>query len=149
MTDLSSWRLLFAQQGARVQIDWSEISRSAENRPIGALSLIMGILFLALFGGIVAFAILNRRREQQENLDDHRAMFDELCNAHKLESDQRSLLFELARCQRLVDPDYLFVRPDLFDEAAQKLASEPRARGLDRIPVLREILFGATLTPTN
>ena len=71
-----------------------------------------------------------------------RALFRELCSAHRLNRSSRHLLRRLARHHQLADPASVFVEPKLFD--LEDAGSMPAARR-DELISLRDRIFGTRL----
>ena len=103
----------------------------------------LGIILLLASSvlGIFVLFLLRRRKENQEQLNDPKRLFDELVAGHGLIASQRELLIQLASLGSIRKPSALFVRIDLFDRAAKNPAFQAEGTR-QQIELLRQIMFG-------
>ena len=91
-----------------------------------------------------ASALYQYHQNANVHLDSPGKLFRDLSKAHQLTWDQRRLLQEAAELSDLEVPAVLFVRPDLFDDAARLLTHAKGEKSRARMVALRETLFTAT-----
>jgi hypothetical protein len=106
------------------------------------------LLFVLLTGMAVFGAWLASRyvRHRSGESNSPRALFDQLCRAHRLDWAARRLLSQLARWRGLSTPASLFVEPEHFDTAT--LDEALRARR-EELRSLRDKIFGAAWCQTH
>lgn len=132
--------ILFAQQDAAPMF---ESLRGGFSGPTQStvLATILAVLISAVALAAIFFYI-RRRQDSSENLNNPRELFDELCSAHNLSSDDRQLLHKIARTSQSRRLDRLFLRPDLFSQS-----THPEDRG--EIEGLRDRLFHDSPKPQS
>ncbi len=115
----------------------SRFQNSADKSRIGQLLILVGVLIAV--GVVVAYVARRYTRNQRRGYTSPRALFYELCEAHKLTRSQRKLLRQVSRFLRLRQPALLFVEPDCFD--TNRLSELIKERS-DELAQLHEKLFG-------
>jgi hypothetical protein len=73
------------------------------------------VILVAVILGVFILARLLARQERQRLYYSPRALFRSLCKAHQLDRQNRRLLDDLARWQRLTHPAQLFLESHRFD----------------------------------
>lgn len=126
--------LLFAQ----FKLD--ELSR-AFRTPNPLTSIVLGMLLLLIFGGLVLFYLRSHQVEERKHIASHPKLFRELSDAHKLSSEERGRLKELARIIRARHADYMFVRFDLMDQAIELWQEMNPDESAEPLRALRRRLF--------
>ena len=127
-------------------VDLSRVSKSAQDSR--SVADVAGVL-LAILGVFAASWLLmylwNRyRREVARAASDPRALFYELCRAHRLTRQERNLLWNAAIHYRLEHPALVFALPHYLQQLAD--ANEPRSPACARLAVR---LFGSTAGPAE
>lgn len=128
---------------AQTQVKLEQISESFQNRPTGWFNTLMFLFLVGFIVVLVAIGFLQRKRERKESLNDHHQLYLELSDAHGLDRPMRLLLRELASQAKLKDPDILFVRRDVFQEAAAGWRKENPRRETAPLVQLENMLFGS------
>lgn len=127
-------------------VDLSRVSKSAQDsRSVAEVALVL----LAMLGVFAVFWLLmylwhRYRREVARAANDPRALFYELCRAHRLSRQERNLLWNAAIHYRLEHPALVFALPHYLQQLAD--ANEPRSPACARL-VIR--LFGSTAGPAE
>jgi len=132
--------LILAQVQEQQQI-FGSIRKGFNGSTYDAVDIGIIVLLFASVLGIVGLFLLRQRREKQEQLNDPGQLFDELAAGHGLIASQRELLIQLATATSLKKPAALFVRADVFDQAAKEQAFQSD-RVRPQIESLRHVLFG-------
>lgn len=111
--------------------------QSSESDRWPELLLLLSILVAV---GVLVWSLVRYvTRKQRRGYTSPRALFYELCEAHKLDRRERNLLQSVCQFFRLRQPACVFVQPEYFD--AQRLSGELQKRS-ELIAQLRVKLFG-------
>lgn len=132
--------LILAQMQEQQQV-FGSIRKGFNGSTYDAVDIGIIILLSAAVLGIIGLFLLRRRQEKQEQLNDPEQLFDELAAGHGLIASQRDLLIQLASARLIKKPAMLFVRADLFDQAAKEPTFQTD-RVRHQIETLRHVLFG-------
>jgi hypothetical protein len=107
-------------RGERAKVDATEIA----------------MIVLATLAAVAAFWLLARwasTREGRGAYHNPKQLFFKLAAAHRLNLRERQLLLKAARCVKAPLPACLFLRPDLFDVAAEHSQLLSKAKDLSAI----------------
>lgn len=132
--------IILAQIQEQQQV-FGSIRKGFSGSTYDAVDIGIIVLLSAAVLGIIGLFLLRRRQENQEQLNDPEKLFDELSSGHGLIASQRDLLLQLASAHSIKKPAALFVRADLFDEAAKEPSFQTE-RARQQIDTLRHVLFG-------
>jgi hypothetical protein len=127
-------------------VDLSRVSKSAQDsRSVAEVAIVL----LSMLGIFAVFWLLmylwNRyRREVARAASDPRALFYELCRAHRLSRQERNLLWNAAIHYRLEHPALVFALPHYLEHLAD--ANDPRSAAFARLAVR---LFGSAAGPAE
>jgi hypothetical protein len=132
--------LLLAQVQEQQQV-FGSIRKGFSGSTYDAVDIGIIVLLSAAVLGIIGLFLLRRRQEKQDELNDPDQLFDELASGHGLIASQRELLLQLASAKSIKKPAMLFVRADLFDQAAKE-STFKTDRARHQIESLRHVLFG-------
>lgn len=110
------------------------------------LSQLLLLILLIVTSGIGVYLVSQYIHRRSGGGNYARALFAELCRAHRLDWSARRLLAQLASSQRLSSPAQLFLEPQYFeadrlDDAMQKRREE--------LHLLRDKMFGAEWCESN
>jgi hypothetical protein len=128
--------LLFAQDSPLTHMG-SHFRKGSENFTSQDM-LILSTVVTVLAVSIWLLSRIFYGREPRA-LNSPRALFRELCRAHRLDSSSKRLLFDLARVHNLDHPARLFIEPERFAEP--NLGPQLNSRR-DELRALAERLFG-------
>jgi hypothetical protein len=125
-------RLLLALFDSRLDSVANSLRQSSREMMILLLfAVLIGVIWMTIF-------LWDRfRRTGAAAAAETRSLFDELCAAHRLKSQDITLLAEAARECRLESPASLFLRPERFDPLCAE--TQPQAEAYQQ---LRDRLFG-------
>ncbi|HEV7282779.1 MAG TPA: hypothetical protein VGN57_21410 [Pirellulaceae bacterium] len=113
------------------------LSTGAESGNAAAFMAFASIAaFVLAVGALVAYAMQVRRSRP---LDNHAALFRDLCNAHRLDQDDRETLLDAAAAAGVRGIE-VFVRPETLSDLADRV-DDPATKS--RCWALRRRLFGA------
>ncbi len=100
--------------------------------------VVLLLALLAVVVGVIWLLSRHIQRKEAAGYNQPRALFRELCRAHELDWSDRRLLLQVAHLQRITNPTWLFVQPELWnvDRLEGGLESQ-RAR----VAALRDKLF--------
>lgn len=109
------------------------------NRPGSQHEYLLFLVFAGLIAGIwiMLIALERWRKSQPEPSAPKKAVFDELCQAHRLSSQDVVLLIDAAHECRIPSPSFLFIQPEHLDRLSDP--TRPKAAVYRQ---LRERLFG-------
>lgn len=92
--------------------------------------------FVLAVAALVTYALQVRRSRP---LDNHAALFRDLCNAHRLDQDDRDTLLDAAAASGVRGLE-VFIRPEALSDLADRM-DDPQVKS--RCWALRRRLFGA------
>jgi signal transduction histidine kinase len=108
-------------QGKNAQLHWDD------------LFMLLAIVLAVVVAGWLLSRVAQRERRRRTNSP--RALFQELCQAHRLDRQSRKLLLRLAKHQELSHPASLFIDPRRFAPGQLPELSPSQLRRLENLRV--------------
>jgi len=116
-----------------------------ENTQLDSSDLFVAIGVVVVGGAVVwLMATYMRRSERPKTVDNPKRLFQELCQAHRLERHEGAQLRSIADGLGLENPSLLFIDPGLLDAAILDLRWSEESPELGRY---RELIFGEESPP--
>jgi len=130
------WALLYGFQGTTlIASQFAETSRKMRRPNDDAdwegLLVVLSSVLLVLVALILSYRLHQRWKRAQ--LRDPKALFRELCRAHRLKRQSIRLLLELARCRQLKHPALVFVEVQHFAPAGLSNSLKKKFSDLDEL----------------
>ena len=136
MSAIWAWLVVLADRS-----QWERLGDGVSGRN-AQLSVDELLVLVAIAGAGVLLIIwlkgLLRRQDPTRTCNKPKQLFAQLCKEHRLTSQYRQVLAELAKSLQFPNPAEIFLRPEAFNVATLPPQLRPDA---DRVFILREKLF--------
>lgn len=145
MSALAAWSILLAGADSFMNMG-KRFRRGGSNWQTGQVV----VLAFVGTGIILGVWLLSRYLQYRDGRGYHspRALFHELCRAHKIDWPSRRILVRLAHAQHVSWPAQLFLEPHRFElDRIEQFADTPLT--LEKLKALRITMFGQERFPTS